>query len=106
MNTKESIRARRWGFAAAAVVSGAVAAINGLRLAEHDVPLPLTLASALSIFAVMAEVLTSWVIGMTSTTHRCRVTGCDFQVRLTNTDPDESIQWAEITASHPHHYFH
>ncbi|MBT2382094.1 hypothetical protein [Streptomyces sp. ISL-11] len=88
---------------AAALVGAAVALTAGSRLRGYDVPVALTTACALALFANVACSINHLVEVAFATTHRCRVPGCSFRVRLPDADAAESRRWQEAAAAHPHH---
>lgn len=94
----------RWlSLAAAVTVGGVVAADYAWQLASHDVPVLITVACALAIYATVHVTVLRAVDELRATTHRCPVPGCRVRIRLVNADPGESRRWQEIAASHPHH---
>jgi hypothetical protein len=84
-------------------VSAALAIVIGVRLSGYGVPVALLLACCLSCVATFSSLLFHVIGAWSTTTHRCTVSGCDFQVRLTHTDAAENRRWQEIAATHPHH---
>ncbi|MEU9345173.1 hypothetical protein AB0D74_28620 [Streptomyces sp. NPDC048278] len=80
----------------------ALAVAIGVRLAAYGVPLALLVACCLSCLATFSSLLFRLVDALSTTTHRCRRPGCDFQVRLTHANAAESRRWQEIAGQHPH----
>jgi hypothetical protein len=99
---RSSITRRRALVAGIVTGSTALAALIGVRLAHHDVPLSLLVACCLSCLATFTSLLFHVADAWSTTTHRCKRPGCDFRVRLTHTDAAESRRWQEVAARHPH----
>ncbi|WP_405944158.1 hypothetical protein [Streptomyces sp. NBC_00932] len=93
---------RRLVLPAALLVAAAVGVSTGLRLAAYSVPLPTAVTCAFSAFSVVAASVLHLAGAALTTTHRCRVAGCDFRVQLRNVDAVENRRWQEIAAHHPH----
>ncbi|MGX8907363.1 hypothetical protein ACR820_19470 [Streptomyces netropsis] len=97
------LRFRRLALPAAVVAGGAVAWFIGLRLRAYHVPVDLTAACALAVFATVTVAIRSLIEAACATAHRCPVPGCRFRVRLTNPDAAESRRWQEAASAHPTH---
>ncbi|SPE51866.1 hypothetical protein SNS2_1540 [Streptomyces netropsis] len=90
-------------FPAAATVGAGVAVSYAVRLSACKVPVMDVAACVLALFATVTAAVQHLVEFATATTHRCRVDGCSFRVRIRTTDPGESRRWQEAAASHPAH---
>ncbi|MBT2383099.1 hypothetical protein [Streptomyces sp. ISL-11] len=88
---------------AAALVGAAVAWSIGIRLRAYDVPMSINWACALALFANVTLSVNHLAEAASTTTHRCRVPGCSFRVRLWDVDAAESRRWQEAAAAHPGH---
>ncbi|MEU2873784.1 hypothetical protein ABZ769_32050 [Streptomyces olivoreticuli] len=97
------LKLRRLRLPAAALVGAAVGAEIGLRLRPYGVPVSLAVACALAVFANISAAVSHLIETASATTHRCRVPGCSFRVRLTAADAAESRRWQEAAAAHPAH---
>lgn len=87
----------------ACLVGAAVAWTAASRLHAYDVPAAMTWACSLALFANVMAAINHVVEVVFSTTHRCRVPGCRFRVRLPDADAVESRRWQEAAAAHPAH---
>ncbi|MGW5461088.1 hypothetical protein [Streptomyces sp. NPDC003996] len=101
MNRTSTIRRR---VLVVGIVAGstALAVSVAVRLSGYGVPVSLLLACSLSCLATFCSVLFQLVDAWSTTTHRCERPGCDFRVRLTDTDAAENRRWQEIADHHPH----
>lgn len=79
-----------------------LAASIGVRLASYGVPLALitgcVLCVAASVLNLLEHIADAW-----STTHRCPVAGCAFEVTVRGVDAAENRRWQEIATTHPAH---
>ncbi|MGW6404231.1 hypothetical protein [Streptomyces sp. NPDC055134] len=84
-------------------VSIAVGAAISLRLSSYGLPFFLhatcVLGTAGSVLSALLNIEQAW----TGTTHRCTAPGCDFRVRVQNTDAGDNRRWQETAADHPFH---
>ncbi|MFE5685106.1 hypothetical protein [Streptomyces sp. NPDC056512] len=84
-------------------VALAVGVAISFRLASYGVPFFLhatcVLGTAGSVLSALLNIEQAW----TATTHRCTAPGCDFRVRVQNTDAGENRRWQETAADHPFH---
>ncbi len=96
-------RARRLIPLVAALVGSAVAAYWVRNLHTYRVPLTEALVPAAAIFACAYSAAREILAALCAETHRCRVSGCNFRVRLTRPDAVESRRWQEAAAAHPDH---
>lgn len=83
-------------------VSTALAVSIAVKLSGYDVPAVLLVACGASCWSAFSSLLFHVADALHTTTHRCARPGCDFQVRLTNTDDAETHRWQEIATAHPH----
>ncbi|GGR40836.1 hypothetical protein [Streptomyces netropsis] len=90
-------------FPAAATVGAGVAVSYAVRLSACKVPALDIAACVLALFATVTTAVHQAFEAATATTHRCKVSGCSFRVRIQSTDPGESRRWQEAAASHPAH---
>ncbi|MCD9144360.1 hypothetical protein [Streptomyces albireticuli] len=88
---------------AAAVVGAVLALAIDSRLRSYGVSVSLSVTCALAVFANTSAAINHLVEIATATTHRCKVPGCTFRVRLPDADPVESRRWQEAAAAHPAH---
>ncbi|MGW3266785.1 hypothetical protein [Streptomyces sp. NPDC001056] len=85
--------------AACAALAGAI----GVRLSDYGVPVSLLVACSTSCLATFTSLAFRCTEALSTVTHRCKQPGCDFRVRLANTDAAENRRWQEMAATHPHH---
>ncbi|NUS81022.1 MAG: hypothetical protein HOV70_33100 [Streptomyces sp.] len=103
MNHTPSTTRRRVITVGIVAVSTALAVAIAARLSGYGVPVLLVAACGASCLSAFSSLLFHVADALPATTHRCTRPGCDFRVRLTNTDAAESRRWQEIAATHPHH---
>ncbi|ARZ67237.1 hypothetical protein SMD11_1576 [Streptomyces albireticuli] len=84
------MKLRHFRLISAALVGTAVAWTAASRLHSYDVPAALTTACTLALFANVMAAISHVFEVVFSTTHRCRVPGCRFRVRLSDADAVES----------------
>ncbi len=101
MNT--SLLAHRRAPVVIAVLCAALAIGIGFRLASYEVALSLLIACATSCFSTFYFLLIRMWEAAGTTTHRCTIEGCAFQVRLTHTDEAEARRWEQAAEAHPVH---
>ena len=93
---------RRLTFAGMVAASAALGLAIAFRLAMYDVPVSLLFACSMSCTASALFLLLRLADAVGTSTHRCTVAGCDFQVRMRHVDAAENRKWQEIAATHPH----
>ncbi|MFF4736329.1 hypothetical protein ACFY2W_10610 [Streptomyces sp. NPDC001262] len=77
---------RRLAFPLALLVAAAVGGADARQLAGRHVPWPLTAECGLAVFAVIEVAVREVLLRLCGETHRCRVDGCRFRMRLTCPD--------------------
>ncbi|MEU7163848.1 hypothetical protein AB0A70_04280 [Streptomyces morookaense] len=97
---------RRLAFPLALLTAAAVGSEDARQLVARHVPWALTAECALAVFATVEVAVRELLLRLCGETHRCRIDGCRFRIRLTCPNAVQSRRWQEIAAAHPTHRLH